>query len=147
MSEYCLRGLQFADPSPLEVLDFNNNQLTGGISGAVFNGTWLPSLTLLNLSKKDAAGPLPIEIASLPNLTTLDVSHNDLSGSLFFIEPSNRLYNPSFFAGNGRLCGGPLAPCSTHARAVQWWVLLIIIGGSVIIAIGSCLAAAWQWRV
>ncbi|CAM6111998.1 unnamed protein product [Calypogeia fissa] len=130
--------------SSLQVLDLSNNHLAGQISGSAFNSTWLPALQQLNLSNNDITGPIPEALVTLPNLTVLNVINNDLFGPL---PPMPTKFNPNIFAGNG-LCGPPLRPCS-QPRGVQfhWWILLIIIGGSVIIAVGSCVAVTWRWTV
>ncbi|CAM6087914.1 unnamed protein product [Calypogeia fissa] len=129
------------------VLDLSNSSLHGEILGAAFSSGCLgPYLLLLNLSNNHATGPLSDEIITgnrNPGFV-LDVSNNDLSGHLPAIPRSSSLYNSKYFAGNGRLCGDPLPQCR---HWLQWWVLLVTVGGCVTVAMGSCLAAIWQWRV
>ncbi|CAM6114667.1 unnamed protein product [Calypogeia fissa] len=135
----------------LAFLDFSNCHLKGEILGSAFDNICLPFIEYLNLSNNQAIGSVPASIIANSQPFVVDVSNNNLSGPLPTIPPSSNLYNPKYFAGNDELCGYPLAPCPSilpkHATGVPWWVLLIIIGGSFTIAMGSCLAATWRWRV
>ncbi|CAM6111984.1 unnamed protein product [Calypogeia fissa] len=128
--------------SSLQVLNLSDNHLTGQISGAAFNSTWLPALQQLDLSNNDIKGTLPEALVMISSLAVLDVINNSLSGPLPAMPDR---FNPSYFAGNDGLCGGPLHACS-RGISLKWWVLLIIIGGSVGVALASCLAVTWRWR-
>ncbi|CAM6087911.1 unnamed protein product [Calypogeia fissa] len=133
------------------VLDLSNSSLHGEILGAAFSSACLsPDILLLNLSNNHATGTLSDDIitGNINPAFVLDVSNNDLSGSLPAIPRTSSMYNWKYFAGNGGLCGDPLPPCrgSPHRHWLQWWVLLVV-GGCVTVAMGSCLAAIWQWRV
>ncbi|CAM6108293.1 unnamed protein product [Calypogeia fissa] len=134
----------FSSPaSLLHSLDLSNNNLTGEISAAAFNPTWLPTLQQLDLSNNDITGPIPEALVTIPTLAVLNLMNNSLSGPLPAMP--NGL-NPNSFSGNPELCGGPFRACS-QGTSLKWWVLLIIIGGSVAVAAGSCLAVRWRWRV
>lgn len=148
----------FDRANALQVLDLSNCHLDGKILSNVFNNTCLPSLQSLNIANNYISGPVPDGIVTNTNATgpglrleVLDVSNNNLSGHLPSIPRSSSLYNPMYFAGNGGLCGDPLPPCSKLAPkqgiGLQWWALLIICGGCLAIALGSCLAATCRWRV
>ncbi|CAM6109301.1 unnamed protein product [Calypogeia fissa] len=135
----------------IQVLDLSNSYLTGEMLAAAFSGSCLPNLKLLNLSNNAINGSVPEDIFELPYLEVLDLSHNNLSGSLPRIPISSSFFNPEIFAGNDGLCGLPLDPCPEvyprRRTVVLWWVLVISIGGLLAVAMGSCLAAAWLWRV
>ncbi|CAM6108301.1 unnamed protein product [Calypogeia fissa] len=134
----------FSSPATvLHTLDLSNNNLTGEISAAAFNRTWLPTLQQLDLSDNDITGPIPEALVAIPKLAVLNLMNNSLSGPL---PPMLNGLNPNSFSGNPGLCGGPFRACS-QGISLKWWVLLIIIGGSVAVVAGSCLAVTWRWRV
>jgi hypothetical protein len=140
----------------LTVLDLSKNSATGSIPESI---TTLPYLESLDVSNNHLSGPIPESITTMPYLTSLDVSNNNLSGILPPILPNSSLNNPNIYAGNKGLCGYQLAPCprpasppafqlqTPHQTGIQWWIFLVSIGGSMIVAAGSCLMLTWRWKV
>ncbi|CAN0892451.1 Probable LRR receptor-like serine/threonine-protein kinase At3g47570 [Linum grandiflorum] len=97
--------------------DLSGNNLSGVISPQVMN---LASLSIvLDLSDNQFTGDLPTEVGNLKKLGTLDLSHNMLSGSI----PTQGIFkNSSIISiiGNGKLCGGVVAPFIAFALYILW---------------------------
>ncbi|KAK1276695.1 Leucine-rich repeat receptor-like serine/threonine-protein kinase BAM1 [Acorus gramineus] len=102
--------------SQLTYLDLSRNNLSGAIPPEIAR---LGILNYLNLSTNCLEMGIPRSIGAMKSLTVADFSFNDLSGRL--PETGQLAYfNASSFAGNARLCGGPIAttnPCEPDARA------------------------------
>ena len=128
----------------LSSLDLSNNHLGGKVfSDALLRK--LSSLEYLDLSNNNLIGPVP---QNLSQFIEFEVANNSLYGPLPTILPGSTLYNLKFFSGNNGLCGAPLPPCTQRmSSGVQLWVVLTSIGGSLVLALGSCCIATWRWRV
>ncbi|KAM7489883.1 hypothetical protein LguiB_027367 [Lonicera macranthoides] len=77
---------------------------------AIQNISVMKTLEILDLSRNQLSGSIPIGLASLHFLNVLDTSSNNLSGK---IPRSTQLdtFNTSVYAGNNKLCGLPLPLC------------------------------------
>ncbi|KAL2620088.1 hypothetical protein R1flu_000293 [Riccia fluitans] len=147
-------------PQTLEVLDISRSRLVGPIVEEAFSPSTLPLIKVLNFSRNNLSGPVPLNITRLPNLIALDLSGNNLSGKLPEMPPNSSLRNPEFFAGNSGLCGDPLPACPSPAppqpppivivvrkNGLSKGALIGIILSSVMVPLASCLIVGWRWRV
>ncbi|XP_023546962.1 leucine-rich repeat receptor-like protein kinase TDR isoform X2 [Cucurbita pepo subsp. pepo] len=89
-------------------MDLSYNNLSGHIPEELAH---LPSIRILDLSHNGFNGSIPDKFRDSSSLLLLNVSSNDISGSI----PENKVFwsmGSSAFAGNPKLCGAPLEPCS-----------------------------------
>lgn len=118
------------------VIDFSNNNFTGGIPDVLGN---LKGLQGLNLSNNHLIGDIPSSLANITGLEAMDLSQNMLSGEIpqqFIQLVSFEIFNVSHnhlmgaipngiqfygldnssFVGNSGLCGGSLSmECNTDS--------------------------------
>ena len=66
-------------PSRVQVLDLQQNQLTGTIPAQL---SQLSQLTELNLYLNQLTGPIPVELGRMDGLQGLDLSQNQLTGPI-----------------------------------------------------------------
>ncbi|KAI3967814.1 hypothetical protein MKW92_025613 [Papaver armeniacum] len=123
----------------ITILDLSGNQLSGEIPSNLANCTYLNKL---KLSNNRLSGTIPPQFASLPRLTEFNVANNDLSGQIPF---NSTGFSASNFEGNSGLCGGPLgSKCGAAAKSSK---IVIIIAAGVSSAVISLLVGfgIWWW--
>ncbi|XP_047319999.1 pollen receptor-like kinase 1 isoform X2 [Impatiens glandulifera] len=122
----------------------SHNKFSGEILPDAFTG--MKSLKKVHLGYNDFTGPIPWSLSILPKLIELtlednkfngylpefkvsklkylNVSYNDLQGP---IPASLSTLNATSFAGNVRLCGLPLKPCSALKKLTTGMMVIVII--------------------
>ncbi|KAL6646648.1 hypothetical protein ACP70R_015725 [Stipagrostis hirtigluma subsp. patula] len=131
---------QFSGPMPevkelsgLRAIFLSDNKFSGEIPADAFAG--MGSLKKIHLSNNNFTGPIPASLADVPKLLELNLSGNKFQGKIPDF-PQKDLQNvnlsdnelegeilaslksigPEMFAGNKKLCGGPLdAKCEAAA--------------------------------
>ncbi|KAL7614311.1 hypothetical protein Lser_V15G09423 [Lactuca serriola] len=86
-------------------LNLSNNHLMGHIPYRIGD---MHSLISLDLSQNNLSGMIPQSMSRLTFLSHLNLSHNNLSGRIPTGDQLQTLIDPSIYAGNSQLCGGPL---------------------------------------
>ncbi|XP_022938147.1 leucine-rich repeat receptor-like protein kinase TDR isoform X1 [Cucurbita moschata] len=123
-------------------MDLSFNNLSGRIPEELAR---LPSISIIDLSHNGFNGSIPDKFRDSLSLVLLNVSSNDISGSI----PENdvfRLMGRSAFAGNPKLCGAPLRPCSGSlamlgSKGTGKLILVLILCAG--LAIITTISIAW----
>ncbi|KAL6646168.1 hypothetical protein ACP70R_017776 [Stipagrostis hirtigluma subsp. patula] len=133
---------QFSGPMPevkelsgLRAIFLSDNKFSGEIPADAFAG--MGSLKKIHLSNNNFTGPIPASLADVPKLLELNLNGNKFQGKIPDF-PQKELQNvnlsdnelegeipaslksvgPEMFAGNKKLCGGPLdAKCEAAAAS------------------------------
>ncbi|KAM7489924.1 hypothetical protein LguiB_027408 [Lonicera macranthoides] len=70
----------------------------------------MKNLEILDLSRNQLSGAIPIDLGSLNFLSVLDLSINNFSGKIP-LSTQLQTFDASVYAGNDKLCGVPLNEC------------------------------------
>ncbi|CAI0542542.1 unnamed protein product [Linum tenue] len=118
----------FESCTSISFIELGMNKLHGSIPVSVSN---CRALVQMDLSHNNLSGKIPEKLDDSSTLVLLNVSFNDISGSI----PSTNMFRAmgsSAYAGNPKLCGAPLHPCSGSmtifggrgTRKLTWVLLL-----------------------